>query len=96
MRQELSIVCWACFHKKGVSAQPCMGVLNSVALSLQLMMVSAPSQRKKGKKKLTSKDTHQQDEVDVEQCLTSACIYYVPLQQLPPAGKQRKGIQEQI
>ena len=78
---------------KGSVCVPCMGVLNSVASSLQLMMVSAPSQRKKN---LISKDTHQQDEADVEQYPTSACIYDVPLQQPPPAEKQRKGIQEQI
>ena len=94
MRQELSIVCWArMLSYKGVSVQPCMGVLNSVALSLQLMMVSALPKEKRIKK-LTSKYTHQQDKVDVEQYPTSACIYYVPLQQPPPAGKQRKGIQE--
>jgi len=52
--------------------------------------------RPKEKKNLTSKDTHQQDEADVEQYPTSACIYDVPLQQPPPAEKQRKGIQEQM
>jgi len=87
-RWELLLVGHACFHKKGVSVYPVWVFVPSAYDG------ECPVPKKKRRKKLTSKDTHQQDQADVEQYLTSACIY-VASQQPPPAGKTRKGLQEQ-